>query len=52
LKAAILSPKGARFDTVSATPPKPQRQNEGARKLVVRLPAKQRAALIEVAIEP
>jgi hypothetical protein len=52
LKAAILSPKGAKFDVVSATPPKPQRQNEGVRKLVVRLPAATRAALIEVALSP
>ena len=37
LQARILSPEGARFDTVSTQPPPPQKQNTGTRKLVVRL---------------
>jgi hypothetical protein len=52
LRAAIHSPKDARFDVVPANPPQPQRRNEGARKLVVRLPAKARAALIEIELAP
>jgi hypothetical protein len=38
--AEILSPATARFETVPTTPPPPQNQNEGTRKLVVRLPGK------------
>jgi hypothetical protein len=38
LRAAILEPKEAKFETASATPPKPQAQNEGVTRLLVRLP--------------
>ncbi|MBI5282745.1 MAG: heparinase II/III family protein [Candidatus Solibacter usitatus] len=50
LTARLAAPAGARFETVSTQPPAPQRQNEGTRKLVVRLPAKVRQVTIEVAM--
>lgn len=40
LSAEIRSPGDALFGVVSTTPPPPQAQNEGTRKLVVRLPDK------------
>ena len=40
VEARIESPADARFDIVATQPDQPQRQNEGTRKLVVRLPAK------------
>jgi hypothetical protein len=40
LFARIVEPAGARFETVSANPPPPQRQQPKAKKLVVRLPDK------------
>jgi hypothetical protein len=52
LNAEIRSPGGARFDVLSTQPPKPQRQNEGTRKLVVRLPGKTAAVRITVAFTP
>jgi len=53
VRARILrAPDGARFEVVSTQPEPPQRQNEGTRKLVVRLPAKVTQASIEVAVEP
>lgn len=52
LARLVQSPAGARWETVSAQPPAPQRQNEGARKLVVRLPEKTTRATIEIAFEP
>ena len=45
LRAAILEPKGAVFETASATPPKPQNQNAGVRRLLIRLPKASRARL-------
>ncbi|MFP4058781.1 MAG: heparinase II/III family protein [Candidatus Brocadiia bacterium] len=51
LRAAILEPEGARFETASATPPKPQRQNEGVTRLLIRLPGA-RAARIAVLLTP
>jgi len=52
LVAEILSPEGARFDTVSTQPAAPQKQNQGTRKLVVRLPAPVRAVHITVVLRP
>jgi hypothetical protein len=40
LRAHIASPTNAKFEVVPTQPPAPQRQNEGTRKLVVRLPGK------------
>ncbi len=51
LLAKILEPAGARFEVASATPPKPQAQNEGVRRLMIRL-AKQRKVRIAVALVP
>jgi len=48
LTARLLSPLGAKFETVSTRPPSPQRQNDGTRKLVVRLPGKVKQVKIEV----
>ena len=52
LAARISSPENAKFDVVSTSPPEPQNQNEGTRKLVVRLPGKVRATTIEVTLSP
>lgn len=53
LRARILqAPPAARFEVVSTQPPEPQRQNEGTRKLVVRLPGRITQASIEIALEP
>lgn len=52
LAAEILSPPGARFDTVSTTPPPPQNQNKGTTKLVVRLPGKVTSADVVVSLTP
>jgi len=52
LYGRVLSPQGARFDTVSANPPKPQRQQPDAMKLVVRLPEKVRQVRLAVAFSP
>jgi len=45
LRATILEPKGAKFGTAPATPPKPQAQNEGVTRLLVRLPGVAEARL-------
>jgi len=52
LYGEVLAPEGARFDTVSANPPKPQRQQPDATKLVVRLPGKVRQVALAVAFSP
>jgi hypothetical protein len=52
LYGQVLSPEGARFDTVSANPPKPQRQQPDAVKLVVRLPEKVTEVRLAVAFSP
>ena len=52
LAAEILSPPGARFDTVSTAPPPPQNQNKGTTKLVVRLPGKVTSADVVVSLTP
>ncbi|MBI3682580.1 MAG: heparinase II/III family protein [Acidobacteria bacterium] len=50
LGVEIRSPRGAVFEVVSAAQPPPQRDNEGARKLVVRLPGKVTSSKIVVAM--
>lgn len=52
LVAEIQTPDDARFDTVSAQPAAPQKQNPGVRKLVVRLSGPVRAAKITVLLSP
>ncbi len=52
LSARILSPAGAVFGIESTTPPLPQRQNEGTRKLVVRLPDKVESLELVVSLTP
>ncbi len=52
LYGRVLAPEGARFDTVSANPPKPQRQQPDAVKLVVRLPGTGRRVGVAVAFSP
>lgn len=49
LEVEIVSPAGARFEVVSASPEPPQNPNIGAKKLVVRLPGKVTRTRIEVA---
>ncbi|MFO8013018.1 MAG: heparinase II/III family protein [Phycisphaerae bacterium] len=52
LYGRVLAPEGARFDTVSANPPKPQRQQPDAVKLVVRLPEKVTEVRLAVTFSP
>jgi len=52
LYGRVLAPEGARFETVSANPPAPQRQQKDAVKLVVRLPGKVREVRLAVALSP
>ena len=52
LYGRVLAPEGARFETVSANPPKPERQQPDATKLVVRLPGKVREVRVAVAFSP
>ena len=52
LYGRILSPEGARFDTVGANPKPPERQQPDATKLVVRLPGKTKAVCVAVALAP
>jgi hypothetical protein len=52
LSAEIQSPQDAVFGVVSTTPPLPQAQNEGTRKLVVRLPEKVTDLRLVVALTP
>jgi hypothetical protein len=52
LTMRILEPQGAQFETMSATPPRPQRQNPGITKLVVRLPSKVTETRIVVLMTP
>ena len=51
LLVRILEPAGAKFEVASATPPKPQAQNEGVRRLMVRL-APTKVARIAIALVP
>lgn len=50
--ARILEPAGARFEVISANPPRPQRQNPNVRKLVVRLPGKVKLLRLAVLLSP
>lgn len=52
LEARIEAPADAHFDVVSTQPAQPQRQNEGTRKLVVRLPGKVRDVNLAVKLTP
>jgi len=52
LALEIVEPSGARFDTMSANPPPPQRQQPGVTKLVVNLPGKVENARIAVTMTP
>jgi len=52
VSAEIRSPAEARFDIVSTRPPAPQHQNDGTRKLVVRLPDKVTRLDLAVALVP
>ena len=52
LVAEIRSPAEAKFEVIATQPPKPQRQNEGTRKLVVRLPAKVESLELLVTFTP
>jgi len=52
MHARILTPENARFETVSANPPAPQRQQPDITKLVVRLPDKISTVDITVLISP
>ncbi|MBM3333409.1 heparinase II/III family protein [Candidatus Sumerlaeota bacterium] len=52
LAMRIIGPEGARFETMSASPPRPQAQNRGTTKIVVRLPSKASKARIAVVMTP
>ena len=52
LSAEILSPRHGVFDVVSTTPPLPQAQNRGTRKLVVRLAEKVTDLELNVMLTP
>lgn len=52
LEARILAPADARFEVISANPPKPQRQQPKVRNLTVRLPSKTCEARIAVLLSP
>lgn len=52
LSAEILSPSNATFALAATTPPKPQAQNDGTRKLIVRLPAKVSSLDLKVLLVP
>jgi hypothetical protein len=48
----IATPDNAMFDVVPTQAPSPQRQNEGTRKLVVRLPDKVQTVDLRVTLTP
>jgi hypothetical protein len=50
--AKIETPSDARFEIISTQPPQPQRQNEGTRKLAVRLPAKVQSLDLTLTLKP
>jgi hypothetical protein len=52
LTARIVSPKGAVFEVISTTPPPPQKQNEGARKLAIRVAPRENSLRITVLLSP
>lgn len=50
MNAVLVSPAEGRFVVVSATPPPPQKQNEGVSNLTVALPGKVEHARIVVVL--
>lgn len=52
LEATILSPAGASFEWIDGNPPKPQKQHEGAKKLVINLKGVDKPATIAVMLAP
>jgi hypothetical protein len=52
LTATILAPADAAFEVVSTTPPPPQRQNEGTRKLAARVAPQEKSLRITVLLSP
>ncbi len=52
LQAQIISPENVRFDIESAQPPKPQKQNEGMKKLIIRTPDKVKSLTLTVLLTP
>ncbi len=52
LFARILEPAGAHFEALAANPPRPQAQNHGFQKLIVRLPEKVSRTRIVVMLSP
>ena len=53
LSATIISPAGARFEMASAKPASStENQNEGIRKLIVRLPEKVKDLRLVIMMEP
>jgi len=52
LSAEILAPADARFEVISTTPPPPQKQNEGTRKLAIRVAPQEKSVRIAVVISP
>jgi hypothetical protein len=51
LVASIESPQTGIFEIVSTTPPEPQNQNKGTRKLAIRLPEKVTTVKLQVRLE-
>ena len=45
LRATLVEPNGAAFETASATPPEPQNPNKGVTRLLIRLPAVSQARI-------
>jgi len=52
LRAVIVEPEDTTFTVALATPPEPQNPNRGVRKLVVRLPGRERTLRLVVALVP
>jgi hypothetical protein len=52
VSAEIRTPANARFDVAGTQAPAPQRQNEGTRKLVVRVPGKVESLDLTVVFQP
>ncbi len=52
LRAEIVAPAGAKFETASAKAPAPQKTNDGVTKLVVRLPRRPGKTTLAIAFTP
>ncbi len=50
LEVKVLEPAGAAFEVLSTSPPPPQNQNEGTRKLALRLPIPEGRRALRVAV--